>query len=436
MQRDPLSPKNILIVHAAELITVSGRSAKRGSDMAEIGIIEDGALFAEKGSIKAVGKTSDVWAQVKDEGFDPENTLVLDATGRCVLPGFVDPHTHLVFAAYRADEFAARLAGAKYLDILAAGGGILSTVKATRSADRKTLIRETLLRLDTLLSFGVTTVEIKSGYGLDVETELRQLDVCAALSRKHPVRIVATFLGAHALPPEWSGRGDAYIDFLCETLLPKIADRGLARFCDVFCETGVFSVEQSRKLLRRAAALGLGIKIHADEMTPLGGAELAAELGAVSADHLLHASEQGIAAMAEAGVVAVLLPITAFGLREPYARARAMIDAGCAVALATDCNPGSAFSESIPLLIALAAVHLDLTPAEIVSALTLNAAAALGMAESIGSLDPGKQADILILQHPSHVFLPYHLGVNTVDTVIHSGRIVRKGQTPVASTWA
>ncbi len=429
-------PSNLLIVHAAELVTVSGRKAKRGSEMAEIGIIEDGALLATNSTIRAVGKTADVWDRVTAEGFDPEDTLVLDATGRCVLPGFVDPHTHLVFAGYRADEFAARLAGAKYLDILAAGGGILSTVQATRSADRQTLIQETLKRLDTLLSFGVTTVEIKSGYGLDVETELRQLDVCAALSRNHPLRIVPTFLGAHALPPEWRGRADAYIDFLCEKLLPEIAERGLARFCDVFCETGVFSVKQSRKLLRRAAALGMGIKIHADEMTPLGGAELAAELGAVSADHLLHASDEGIAAMAEAGVVAVLLPITAFGLREPYARARAMIDAGCAVALATDCNPGSAFSESIPLLIALAAVHLGLTPAETVSALTLNAAAALGMAEEIGSLDPGKQADILILQHPSHVFLPYHLGVNTVDTVIHSGRLIRKGQTPLTSTWA
>jgi len=435
MQNAPLSPRNLLIVHAAELVTVSGRHAKRGSEMAEIGIIEDGAVFAANGTIRFVGKTPDVWDRVKAEGFNPADTLVLDATGRCVLPGFVDPHTHLVFAGYRADEFAARLAGAKYLDILAAGGGILSTVKATRAADRQLLIRETLPRLDTLLSFGVTTVEIKSGYGLDVETELRQLDVCAALSRRHPVRIVPTFLGAHALPPEWRARGDAYIDFLCENLLPEIADRGLAQFCDVFCETGVFSIEQSRKLLCRAAALGMGVKLHADEMTPLGGAALAAELKAVSADHLLHASDEGIAAMAEAGVVAVLLPITAFGLREPYARARAMIDAGCAVALATDCNPGSAFSESIPLLIALAAVHLDLTPAEIVSALTLNAAAALGMAEEIGSLDPGKQADMIILQHPSHGFLPYHLGVNTVDTVIRSGRLVLKGQTPVSSTW-
>lgn len=435
MQNAPLFPRNLLILHAAELITVSGSHAKRGPEMAEIGIIEDGAVFAANGTIRFVGKTTDVWDQVRTEGFAPEDTLVLDATERCVLPGFVDPHTHLVFAGYRADEFAARLAGAKYLDILAAGGGILATVKATRAADQQTLIRETLQRLDTLLSFGVTTVEIKSGYGLDMETELRQLDVCAALSRKHPVRIVPTFLGAHALPPEWRGRSDGYIDFLCEKLLPEVAARGLARFCDVFCETGVFSVEQSRKLLRRAAALGMGVKLHADEMTPLGGAALAAELRAVSADHLLHASDEGILAMADAGVVAVLLPITAFGLREPYARARAMIDAGCAVALATDCNPGSAFSESIPLLIALAAVHLELTPPEIVSALTLNAAAALGLAEEIGSLDPGKQADMLILQHPSHVFLPYHLGVNTVDTVIHSGRIVRKGQTPVSSTW-
>ena len=270
----------------------------------------------------------------------------------------------------------------------------------------------------------MTTVEGKSGYGLDAATELKQLEVMAQLNREHVVEVAPTFMGAHAVPPEYKGRTDEYMDHLLHEVLPRVAASGLAEFCDVFCEKGVFSVEQSRKLLATAQNLGLKAKVHADEIVSFGGAELAAEVGAVSAEHLLHASDEGIRRMGEAGVIAVLLPATAFCLREPYARARAMIDAGVPVALATDFNPGSCFSESIPLVIALAALYMQMTPAEIVTALTINAAAAVGRADRIGSLEVGKQADFIVLSHPSHLYLPYHAGVNCVETVVKHGRIV------------
>ena len=275
-----------------------------------------------------------------------------------------------------------------------------------------------------MLAFGVTTVEGKSGYGLDRETEIKQLEVMADLNRLHPLDVVPTFMGAHAVLPEFKGREDAYIDFVLADVVPEVASRKLAEFCDVFCEKNVFSVAQSRRLLTSAAASGLKAKLHADEIVQLGGAELAAEIGAVSADHLLHVSEDGIRAMAGAGVVATLLPATAFSLREPYARGRYMIDAGCAVALATDFNPGSCYCESIPLIAALAALYMNLTPEEIVTALTINGAAALGRADRIGSLDPGKQGDVVILENPSYRFIPYHIGVSTVEKVIKRGTLV------------
>jgi imidazolonepropionase len=275
-----------------------------------------------------------------------------------------------------------------------------------------------------MLAFGVTTVEGKSGYGLDRETEIKQLEVMADLNRLHPLDVVPTFMGAHAVLPEHKGREDAYIDFLLEEVVPDVASRRLAEFCDVFCEKNVFSIAQSRRLLTKAAESGLKSKLHADEIVRLGGAELAAEIGAASADHLLNASDEGLRAMAAAGVVATLLPATAFSLREPYARGRFMIDAGCAVALATDFNPGSCFSESIPLVAALAALYMNLSPEEIVTALTLNGAAALGRAQVVGSLDPGKQGDVVILENPSYRFIPYHIGVSTVEKVIKRGVLV------------
>jgi imidazolonepropionase len=415
---------NLIIKNATELVTCSGFAAKKGMAMSELGIISDGAVIIEGGKISRVGSTAEVMAELKSSGRDLSGFDTLDAAGRAVLPGFVDSHTHLVFGGYRAEEHAWRLKGDRYMDILQRGGGILSTVRATRSASREELVRTGLTRLDSMLSFGVTTVEGKSGYGLDRQTEIKQLEVMSELNRLHPLDVVPTFMGAHAVPPEYQGREDAYIDFVLNEVVPEVASRRLAEFCDVFCEKNVFSVKQSRRLLTKAAQLNLKSKLHADEIVPLGGAELAAEIGAMSADHLLQASDGGVRAMAAAGVVATLLPGTAFSLHEPYARGRFMIDAGCAVALATDFNPGSCFSESIPLVAALAALYMNLSPEEIITALTINGAAALGRAEAVGSLDPGKQGDVLILENPSYRFIPYHIGVSTMEKVIKKGSLV------------
>jgi imidazolonepropionase len=410
---------NILIKNASELVTCSGFSAKSGREMSDLHIIEDGAVVIEEGRISAVGKTREIC-----EGAKTPFKTVIDASGKAVLPGFIDPHTHFVFSGHRAEEFAWRLQGDRYMDILARGGGILSTVSATRKAGKKELMAAAGRRLDRLLAHGVTTVEGKSGYGLDLKTEVKQLQVMAALNKRHPIDIIPTFLGAHAIPDDYRGRADAFIGYMADEVLPAVADLKLAVFCDVFCETGVFSVAQSRRLLKKARQSGMKLKLHADEMTPLGGAELAADLGAVSADHLLFASDEGIRQMAAAGVVAVLLPATAFCLKAAYARARAMIDAGCPVALATDLNPGSAFTESIPLLFALATLHMGLRIEEAVSALTINAAAAIGRADQIGSIDVGKKGDVILLEFPSYRYLPYHTATNSVEIVVKAGEIV------------
>jgi imidazolonepropionase len=415
---------NIIVKNAAEIATPHGRSARAGVSMAELDVIPDGAVVVEGGTITRVGPTAQVMADLRAAGVDLSTYDTVDATGKAVLPGFVDSHTHLVFGGHRAEEFAWRLKGDSYMDILQRGGGILSTVAATRGASREELTQAGLKRLDSMLAFGVTTVEGKSGYGLDRETEIKQLEVMADLNRLHPLDVVPTFMGAHAVPPEHKGREDAYIDFLLREVVPEVASRRLAEFCDVFCEKNVFSVAQARRLLTQAAESGLKPKLHADEIVRLGGAELAAEIGAASADHLLNASDEGLRAMAAAGVVATLLPATAFSLREPYARGRFMIDAGGAVALATDFNPGSCFSESIPLTAALAALYMNLSPEEIVTALTLNGAAALGRAPVVGSLDPGKQGDVVVLENPSYRFIPYHIGVSTVEKVIKRGVLV------------
>jgi imidazolonepropionase len=329
-----------------------------------------------------------------------------------------------VFGGYRAEEFSWRLRGDSYMEIMQRGGGIVNTVKATRAASKKELFETGKKRLDSMLSFGITTVEGKSGYGLDYDTEIKQLEVMTELDAAHPVDIVKTFLGAHAVPKEYKGREDEFINYLIEDVLPVVAERNLAGFCDVFCEKNVFSMEQSRRLLRKAQDLGLGVTLHADEIVQLGGAELAAELGAVSADHLLQASDAGIQAMAEAGVVVTLLPGTAFSLKEEYARSRYMIDQNCAVALATDMNPGSCFTESIPLIFALAVLYMGMSIEEAVTAFTINGAAAVGKADKIGSLDVGKQGDIVILEFPSYKYIPYHIGVSTVEKVIKNGVLV------------
>lgn len=410
---------NLIIKNAAQLVTCSGFTAKSGSEMADLHVIEDGAVIVEDGIIRAVGRTADILPGVETTGF-----MVIDAVGKAVLPGFVDSHTHFVFGGYRAEEFAWRLRGDSYMDIMRRGGGIIATVAATRGAGLDELVASGRRRLDAMLSFGVTTVEGKSGYGLDRDTEIRQLEAMRVLSDRHPLDVVTTFMGAHAVPPEYKGRQEAFIDFLMTSVMPVVAESGLAEFCDIFCEKNVFSIAESRRLLLRARELGLKLKLHADEIVPLGGAELAAELKAVSADHLLQASDRGIDAIARAGVIATLLPGTAFSLKAPYARARAMIERGCAVALATDFNPGSCFTESMPLIFALAVFNMEIGIEEAVTAMTLNGAAALDRADTIGSIDPGKQADLIVLEFPSYTFIPYHIGVSTVEKVIKRGTIV------------
>ncbi|SHH32658.1 imidazolonepropionase [Caloranaerobacter azorensis DSM 13643] len=410
---------NIIIKNANELVTCSGFKAKQGKEMSDLKIINDGAVVIENGIIKAVGKTKEILKQYNEKDYK-----VIDAANKAVLPGFVDSHTHFVFGGYRAEEFSWRLRGDSYMEIMKRGGGIVSTVKATREASFEELFKSGLKRLDSMLFFGVTTVEGKSGYGLDCETELKQLEVMDKLDNTHPIDIAKTFLGPHAVPKDYKGREDEFIDFMIDEVLPVVAERKLAEFCDIFCEKNVFSVEQSRRYLKKAKEYGFKLKIHADEIVQLGGAELSAELGAVSADHLLQASDEGIRQMAEKGVVATLLPGTAFSLKEPYARARYMIDQNLAVALATDMNPGSCHTESIPLIFALATLYMNMTIEEAITALTINGAAAIDRADSIGSIDVGKKGDIIILEFPSYKYIPYHIGVSTVEKVIKDGVLV------------
>jgi len=409
----------LMIKNAAELVTCSGFKAKHGKEMSELHIIEDGAVVVEDGIIKAVGKTEDILKK-----YDEKDFQAIDASNKAVLPGFVDSHTHFVFGGYRAEEFSWRLRGDSYMDIMQRGGGIVNTVKATREASFEELMETGLKRLDSMLSFGVTTVEGKSGYGLDLETEIKQLKVMDELNKVHPLDIVKTFMGAHATPVEYKGRTDDYVEFMIEKVMPEIAKQNLAEFSDVFCEKNVFSIEQTRRIQEKAKELGFKIKLHADEIVQFGGAELAAELGAVSADHLLQVSDKGIEDMAKSGVVATLLPCTAFSLRENFAPGRRMIDNGCAVALASDFNPGSCFTENISLVIALATLQMNIRIEEAITAITINAAAALDRAGEIGSIDPGKKGDILILEFPSYKFIPYHIGVSTVEKVIKNGKIV------------
>jgi len=415
---------NLMIKNAAQLVTCSGFAAKKGKEMADLDVINDGAVIIKEGMIEAVGTTAEVEKQFQKAGADRSGFDIIDARGKAVLPGFIDSHTHLVFGGYRAEEFSWRLRGDSYMEIMQRGGGIVNTVNATRKASKEELTQSGIRRLDSMLSMGVTTAEGKSGYGLDRDTEIKQLEVMAYLDQIHYIDVVPTFLGAHAVPQDYKGREDAFIDFLTAEVLPVVADRRLAEFCDIFCEKNVFSIEQSRRLLDRARQLGFKLKLHADEIVQLGGAELAAALEAVSADHLLQASDRGIKDMAAAGVVATLLPATAFSLKEPYANGRKMIDSNCAVALATDFNPGSCFSESIPLVFALATLYMNMSAEEALNALTINAAAALDRADKIGSIDAGKQGDLVILEFPSYHFIPYHIGISAVEKVIKRGNLV------------
>lgn len=411
--------KKRLIRHASELVTCAGKAPKHGKEMSDIGIIKDGAVLIHDDKIAAVGSTEEIEASIDITEYE-----IIEAAGKTVLPGFVDSHTHFIFGGYRADEFSWRLKGDSYMSIMERGGGINASVTATRAASLEDMVALGRERLNTMLEFGVTTVEGKSGYGLDCETELRQLRAMKQLNEEHPLDIVPTFLGPHSVLPEYKGKEREFLDKQIAEVLPLVKEENLAEFADIFCEKNVFSVEDSEYYLNKAKEMGFLLKIHADEMAQLGGSELAARVGAVSADHLLQASDEGIRKMAESGVISTLLPATAFCLKEEFARGRKMIDEGCAVAIASDLNPGSCFTNSIPLLIALGCIYMHLSIEEVITALTINGAAAVNRADTIGSLEAGKKADVIFLKYPSIHFLPYHTGINLVETVIKNGQTV------------
>ncbi len=413
----------LIVKNAAQVVTSKGASQAplHGAWQCELLVIEDGAVAVNGDKIIAVGTTEEVLSKVVAD----DETRVVDATGQVVLPGLVDPHTHVVFGGSREHELALKLEGVPYLEILARGGGILSSVEATRAASLEELTAAGIKYCRQMLAQGTTTAEAKSGYGLSAEAEIKTLQAVRQVDMAQPVDLVPTFLGAHAVPREYREEPDRYLDLVIEEMLPVVAEQNLARYCDVFCEQGVFSVEQSRRVLNAARRLGFELKIHADEIVPLGGAELAAELGAVSADHLLVVSERGIQRMAEAGVIAVILPGTTFYLREDhYAPARKMIEQGVPVALATDFNPGSSPNNNLQLIINIACLYLRMTPAEVINAITINAAHAVGRAAQVGSLEEDKQADIVIFDAPNFDYLAYRYGTNLVSRVIKNGRIV------------
>ncbi len=408
---------DVLILNVGELCTPLGDVARKGGAMRDVYKAADAAIVARDGLIAYAGPRS---------GLNPdliEGLAPIDAHGMAAIPGFVDSHTHFVFAGARADEFLMRAGGAEYMEIHRAGGGIARSVEATRGADLEELVRLGESRAWAMLQQGVTTVEAKSGYGLDLVTELRQLEAAQAIRQRVPIDVVPTYMGLHSVPAEFLGDASGYVDFSISEVLPAVAAQGIARYADAFCEAGVFGVDECRRFLSAAKSLGLGARIHAEEIERTGGAALAAELGAASADHLLRAEASDYRALAAAGVVATCLPLTSFCLGAPHADARGMIEAGCAVALATDLNPGSAASGSVALALAVAVIYMRLTVEEALTALTLNGAAALGLAAETGSLEPGKKADFVLLDAPSIAYLPYRSGVNLVAAVFKGGEL-------------
>ncbi|NGP59818.1 imidazolonepropionase [Paenibacillus thiaminolyticus] len=413
---------DLLIHNIGTLITMQGsRGPRTGREMSEVGAVRKGAVAIRDGLIVAAGPEDDVMADIGGLAIERKH----DAQGLLVTPGLIDPHTHLVHGGSREHELALKLKGMSYLEILAQGGGILSTVRATRQATEEELYAKAKASLDIMLSFGVTTAEAKSGYGLTLEDELKQLRVAHRLNREHPVDLVSTFMGAHVVPEEYKGRSGEFVKVVIEQMLPEVKRQGLAEFCDVFCEHGVFSVDESEQILLAAKELGFGLKIHADEIEPIGGAQLAGKLGCISAEHLIAASDEGLEAMRQAGVVAVCLPATSFNLRlTNHARARDMIEMGLAIALSTDYNPGSSPTEALQLVMTLGCLNLGMTPEEVLTAVTINAAHAIGRADTVGTLEAGKQADLVIFKADNLAYLPYHFGINHVHTVFKRGNVV------------
>lgn len=416
-----------LIVHSAsQLLTLAGHGPRRGEAMRDLGLVVDGALAIADGRIIAAGGTSEVLDSYRAE-------LVIDAAERVVLPGLIDAHTHPVFAGSRQDEFERRIAGATYLEIMAAGGGIMSTVRATRAASLEHLLEAARPRLRRMLTHGTTTAEAKTGYGLTTADEIKCLEAIRLLNCEQPVELVPTFLGAHAVPSEYAGRSEAYAELVIDEMLPAVAQwagdrRGTEHtmpFCDVFCDGGAFDLQQTERILRAAQAWGMGLKVHADEFAHLGASRLAAELGAVSADHLLRTTREEMAELARAQVVAVLLPGTPFGLgQQTFADAREMIATGLPVALGTDLNPGTCYCESMPFIMAVACRFMRMSPAEAIVASTVNAAYAVGRGTELGQLQPGYAADVVILDADDYRSLAYRFGTNLVHTVIKGGRVV------------
>jgi imidazolonepropionase len=418
---------DLLIHHAAQLLTcASPNGPKRGAAMVDVGLIPDGAVAVADGEIAAVGSTNDLRAD-----YTARETL--DASGKIVCPGFVDPHTHVVYAGDRVAEFEMRIQGATYMEIMHAGGGIASTTQATRAATVEELVAASRPRLDAMLALGTTTVEVKTGYGLDTQSELKMLQAIAALDAVHPADLVPTFLGAHAVPPAYAGRVDEYVDLVIGEMLPQVvewyrhssfASRHVPFFCDVFCEANVFDRDQSRRVLEAGLSHGLPAKIHADEFETLGGVALAVELGAVSADHLDVTPPAEIEALAASSTLGVVLPAVNFNLGSShFAHVRAMVDGGVALALATDINPGSAPCPSMPLVMAIACRYQRLLPAETLNASTINAAYAIGLGDRVGSIEVGKRADLLIVNAPDYRHLAYQFGANLVECVIKRGQL-------------
>lgn len=413
---------DLAIIHANQLVTMDSKFGvpRIGEKMGELAIILDGAVAVKDDKIIFVGTTKDLMSKFAYDQIKKK----IDATNKLVTPGFIDPHTHIVFDGSRENELSMKLAGKSYLDILEAGGGILKTVRETRKASLEKLVENGKKILDRMMNYGTTTVETKSGYGLSLDSEIKSLKAANILNKDHPLDVVSTFLGAHAIPPEYKGRTDDYVNLIISEMIPKIASEGLAEFCDVFCEEGIFSIEQTQKIINAAKRYGIKPQIHIDEIVDTNGALLAAKINAIQAGHLLKSNDEGLKAMAKAGVIATLLPGTPFCLMlKDYAPARKMIEFGIPVALATDLNP-NCWTESMQMIIVLACYNMKLSPAEALTAATINAACALQRQDKVGSIEVGKKADLVMFNAPNYQFLAYQFGINLISTVIKNGKIV------------